>query len=397
MKLSIRQIFFNLKAYLFILGIGITFLALILINISQYADRLDALKNQHILIKKITSNNLDDSQMASITINGELSELALFAKLSNESTLLDSILSVDEEEKSLGRTLISASTTFQESALFWLESLTMSRDKMRERMLSARNLYLIEIDSMIDYQIRLINEAVAIAKITVLIISFIGLFTFFFYQWRLSQIYRDIKKAYSVDTDGTQHEVVTEEIDFIIRRLARKMPQINTNPTLLHPQSGLNNQKGLLSIFNIKRNSKAIGSIFIALFEIDQHKDMEVKFSKEDMGGIYKKLSDILSMYEQPLDILAQLDDNRFAFVMSRNSKDLALSEAEKIVASVNDSIFTTQQGTQKITLSGAIVLKIPSKTLEEALSDVGKLVEKAKELGGNRIAQLRDKADMFR
>ena len=121
----------------------------------------------------------------------------------------------------------------------------ISRNNMYERMISARNLYLVEIDSMIDYQIRLINEAVSIAKITVLIISFLGLFTFFFYQWRLNQIYRDIKKAYSVDTDGTQHEVVTEEIDFIIKRLARKMPQINTNPTLIHPQSGLNNQKGI--------------------------------------------------------------------------------------------------------------------------------------------------------
>ncbi len=250
---------------------------------------------------------------------------------------------------------------------------------------------------MIDYQIRLINEAVSVAKITVLIISFLGLFTFFFYRWRLNQIYRDIKKASSVDTDGTQHEVVTEEIDFIIKRLARKMPLVNTNPTLLHPQSGLNNQKGMLSIYNIKRNTKAMGSTFVALFEIDQHKDLEAKLSKEDMATIYKKLSDILSMYEQPLDILAHLDDNRFAFVMARNSKDLALSEAEKIVASVNDSLFSTQQGMQKITLSGAIVLKIPSKTLEEALSDVAKLVEKAKESGGNRIAQLRDKADMFR
>ena len=43
--------------------------------------------------------------MASITINGDIAELALFAKLSNESTMLDSILSSDEEEKSLGRTL----------------------------------------------------------------------------------------------------------------------------------------------------------------------------------------------------------------------------------------------------------------------------------------------------
>ena len=39
----------------------------------------------------------------------------------------------------------------------------------------------------------------------------------------------------------------------------------------------------------------------------------------------------------------------------------------------------------------------IPDLSLEEALVDVSKLVEKAKESGGNRIAQLRDKADMFR
>jgi len=77
--------------------------------------------------------------------------------------------------------------------------------------------------------------------------------------------------------------------------------------------------------------------------------------------------------------------------------KDIALSEAEKIVESVKESIFATQQGIQKITLSGGLSLKIPSKTLEESLPDVAKLVEKAKESGGNRVAQLRDKADMYR
>ncbi|MDD4855230.1 MAG: diguanylate cyclase [Sulfuricurvum sp.] len=397
MRLSIRQIFFNLKLSLFILGMGITFLTIILLTISQYSQHLDALKNQHALIKKITATNLHDSDMASITINGDISGLALFAKLTIKETLLDSILSSDEEQKSLSRTLMSTSTAFQESALFWLESMPVSRDAMYERMISARNLYLINIDNMIDYQIHLINESVGVAKITVLIITLLGLITFFFYQWRLNQIYRDIKKASSVDTDGTIHEVVTEEIDFIIKRLARKIPMVNTNPTLLNPQSGLNNQKGMLSVYTIKRNNKMAGSLFVVLFEIDQYKELEATLSKEDMGAIYKKLADILSMYEQPLDILAHLDDNRFAFIMARNSKDLALSEAEKIVESVKDSIFTTQQGVQKITLSGAIILKVPSKTLEESLPDVAKLIEKAKESGGNRIAQLRDKADMFR
>lgn len=397
MKLSIRQIFFNLKMVLFILITGIILLTVILVNISQFSDRLGALKNQHILIKKIISTDLHDSDMANITINGDIAELALYTKLSNKETLLDSIFTSTEEEKSLSQSLLSTSSGFQESALFWLEAMPVSRNAMYDRMISARNLYLIDIDSVIDYQISLINQSVFMAKIIALGIALLGLITFFFYQWRLNQIYRDIKKAYSVDTDGTQHEVVTEEIDFIIKRLARKVPLVNTNPTLLHPQSGLNNQKGMFSIFNIKRNSKAVGSLFIVLLEIDQLKELEAKLSKEDIGSIYKKLADILTMYEQPLDVIGHLDDNCFAFIMARNSKDLALSEAENIVESVKDSTFTTQQGIEKITLSGGIILKLPSKTLEESLPDVAKLVVKAKESGGNRIAQLREKADMFR
>ncbi len=396
MKLSIRQIFFNLKLSLFVLGSGIILLAMILVTISQFSERLDALKNQHILIKKITSTNLHDFDMATITINGNIAELALFTKLANKETFLNLLFTSDEKEKSLNQAMVSTSSKFQESALFWLESMPVSRSAMYDRMIFERNLYSMDIDNMIDYQISLINESVWIAKIIVLIIAVLGLMTFFFYQWRLNQIYRDIKKASSVD-EGIQHETVTEEVDFIIKRLARKMPVVNTNPTLLDPQSGLNNQKGMNTVFNLKRNTKTMGSLFIVLFEIDQYKELEAKLSKEDIGTLYKKLADIFTMYEQPLDVIAHLDDNRFAFIMARSSKDLALSEAENIVQSVKDSIFTTQQGIEKITLSGGISLKIPSKTLEESLPDVAKLVEKAKESGGNRIAQLRDKADKFR
>lgn len=397
MKLSIRQIFFNLRISLFILGIGIIFLAAVLVNITQYSQRLSALKDQHLLIKKITSTNLHDRDMATITVNGDIAKISLLTKIATSETLLNSFSSSEDDKKSLTQTLTFSSSKFQESALFWLESMPASRDTMYERMISTRNVYLVEIDSMIDYQIYLINESVLVAKYTTLSIIVLWLILFFFYQWRFNQIYSDIKKAYSVDTDGTQHEAVTEEVDFIIKRLARKIPLINTNPTLLHSQSGLNNQKGLFSVFSIKRNTKTIGSLFIVMFEIDQYKELEAKLSKDDMGSIYKKLADILSMYEQPLDIIAHLDNNRFAFVMARSSKDLALAEAEKIVDSVKESLFTTQQGIQKITLSGGIILKLPAKTLEDSLPDVASLVDKAKESGGNCIAQLRNKTDMYR
>lgn len=396
MHASIRKIFLNLKIYLIILGLGTTFLTVQLINISQFSDRLAALKNQHLLIKQITATNLNDLQMSSITINGALAELALSVKNSNKSAFLDFFRKSTKEEEALAHSILSTSSAFQESALFWSESMEKSRSAMFERMISARNLYLIDIDSMIDYQIFLINDSVMLAKMTTLIIFTLGILIFFYYQWRLNQIYRDIKSACSIDVDGTPPKMTMEEIDFLARRLARKAPNI-TNLALLNPISGINNEKGMVTSYNIKRNNKNMGSLFIAHFEIDQHDKLISALSKDDLNSLYKKIVDILSMYEQPLDVIAHLENNTFAYLMARNSKDSALSEAEKVISSVQDSLFQSDQGNFKVTLSAGLMLKAPSKTLEESLTMVAKITEKAKESGGNRVAQLRDGIDQFR
>ena len=162
-------------------------------------------------------------------------------------------------------------------------------------------------------------------------------------------------------------------------------------------QSGLNNEKGMVTIYNSKRNSKTTGTFFLTHFSIDKYNELESKLSKEEIVNTIRKLGEILSMYEQPFDIIGHLDDNSFAFLMVRPSKDVALSDAEKIISSVRDSVFPISSGILKITLSGGFMLKIPSKTLEEALNDVIKITEKAKESGGNRIAQLRETAGVFR
>lgn len=396
MKNSIRQIFFNLKTMLVLLGLGTTVLSIQLINIDDYSDRLEALKNQHVLIKKITATNLKDSDMATIAINGDLAELKLFTKFSSKSALLDPIIASKTQQESLELSLIATSNAFQEAALFWAESMQVSRDAMYQRMISARNLYLIDIDEMIDYQVQLINESISIAKITVFILFFIGLFTFLFYRWRLNQIYRDINMACSLDTNESKPDVTTEELDFIVRRLSRKMPLVNTSPNLLNHLSGLNNEKGIFTLYNAKKNLKASGTLYVVLFEIDKHDELKSRLTKDEMVGIYKKLAEILSMYEQPNDIIGHLENNSFALIMTRGSKELALADAEKVVASIHDSIFQTLQGSIKITVSAGLLLKIPSKSLEVSLEDAAKIVVKAKESGGDRVAQLRNGSDMY-
>ncbi len=397
MKLSIRQIFFNLKLALAFLGLGVTFLSIELITISEYSNRLSALKNQHLLIKKIMTTDLSDSAMATITINSDLAELQLFTKLSNQNVKLDLFIRTQGEQESLGHMLTSSSGIFQEAALFWAESMGNSRRSMYDRMETAKNLYIVDIDRMIDYQIQLIIDAVSMAKTTVLILFIFGFLVFFFYQWRLKQIYHDIKHACAIDSTGEKSEATTEELDFIVRKLSRKMPTSNTNPILLNPQSGLNNEKGMIAVYNTKRNSKIVGTLFLTLFEIDKYHELSSKLSKEELNDITRKLGEILSMYEQPFDVIGHLENNTFAFLMARSTKDTALGDAEKIISSVAESVFPISTGAIKITLSGGFLLKVPSKTLEEALGDAAKISVKAKDTGGNRIAQLRESASVFK
>lgn len=397
MKISVRKIFFNLKMALIVLTVGVSALSVQLINISQYSGHLNALKNQHFLIKKIMAANLDDLSMAAITLSGDISELALYTQLSREKAFLDFIFTSKEEQASLDKSLISASTSFQEAALFWIESMPVSREAMYQRMVSARNLYLVEIDQMMDYQIQSIHDSIVIAKITALFLLLLTIATFIVYRWRLNQIYRDINQVCSLDTDGTKLEAITDEINFIIKRLARRMPTTNTNPLLLHPLSGINSEKGMHTSYAVKRSHKKTSNHFLIIFEIDQYASLSSSLTKEEMGGIFKKLGEIIAMYEQALDIIAHLDDDRFAFLMSRNTKEGALNEVEKIISSVSDSIFATSQGAIKITLSAGFIVKIPAKSLEDSLLDAKKVTERAKNSGGNRVAQLRDQVDTFR
>ncbi len=394
---SIQKIFFNLKLSLFILLLGIAFLGVQLINITRYSDRLAALKSQHTLIESIITQDFSDASMATIVLNGHVAKLSLAVKLSTRDALLDPFLPFTQEQIAQSDRLIASSSTFQDAVLFWLESTPRGRTTMHNQMMHARDAYLIDIARMIDYQIQLINQSIEIAKITVIGLFIVGLFLFLLYRFRLNQIYRDINKACSVDIDGTKAEVSTQEIDFIVKRLARKAPITNTSQSLLHPQSGLNNEKGMLAMYNAKKATKNSYSLFIALFEIDQHINLSNSLSKEEMGALYKKIGDIISMYEQPMDVIAQLDNHNFVFVMSRNSKDTALSDAEKIVQSVYDSAFSTSKGPIKVSLSGAILLKAPASALESSILDAHKVVNKAKESGGNRVAQLREKSDNFR
>lgn len=392
MLISIRKVFFNLKTALLILGIGGLVLTAQLFHIAQYSERLGALKNQHLLIEKIIHTDLSDPKMADILINGAVSEISLSVKLSGEEALLDAFVNSNEEQASLLRSLEISSQAFQDNALLWSEALSISKDSAHIRMMSARSAFLADIDRMMDYQIHIIQESIATAKIVAIVLFITGFIVFLLYRYRLNQIYNDIDKACSIDTDGSTKLVSTQEIDFLLKRLVRKSSQSSLNPNLINPMSGLNNEKGLINAFSAKKAGKSGNTVFLSLFEIDHYTSLLNSLSKEDMGSIFKKLGEIVNMYEQPMDVIAHTDDNHLVFLMSRNSKQLALNESEKIIHTVEESSFITAQGPIKITLSAGFLLKPPAKSIDESIEEALKLIEKAKETGGNHVAQQRNR-----
>jgi GGDEF domain-containing protein len=397
MLLSIRKIFNHLKFALIVIGVGTTLLMLQLVHVTDYSHRLNELKNQHLLIEKIIRTDTTDPQMGAIVINGAAAEIDLSVKLSTEPTLFESFSTISDETTQLTLALTSAAKTFQNHSIAWASDIKgKESDQKHTQMLNSQTPYLAQIDKAIDYNIQLINEAVNTAKILAIIVFLLALVTYIRYRQRLNQIYNDIDKACSIDTNGEPKTVLTQEIDFILKRLLRRSAQPSTNSSLQNPLSGLNNQKGLLTAFNAKKSSRASNTIFLGVFEIDQYTSLINTLSKEDISNLFKKLGEIFSLYEQPLDVLSHLEDDHIVFVMSRNSKQIALEDCEKILHTVEASGFITAKGVIKITLSGGFLLKIPVKSLDEGIEDALKLIAKAKENGGNRIAQLRERADSF-
>lgn len=397
MLISIRKVFFNLRISLLLIVSGIALLGIQIFNLSQYTERLSALKNQHLLIEKIVHTDLSDPKMASILINGAVSELTLSVKLSGQEAILDTFINSNEEQASLLRSLSLSSQAFQDTALLWSEALAISKESSQERMMSARIAYLEDIGRMIDYQIHVIEESVATAKMTALLLFVTVIIVFFLFRYRLKQIYSDIDKVCSIDTDGSQKKVHTQEIDFLTKHVVRKSAQTSFNPNLIHPSSNLNNEKGLGSAFNAKKAGRSGNTVFLALFEIDQYPSLIQTFSKEDLAGIFKKLGEMITMYEQPLDVIAHMDNDQLVFLMSRSSKQNALEECEKFVHSVEESNFSTAQGIIKITLSGGFMLKPPAKSIDEAINEAQTLIEKSKENGGNRVSQVRERTLSYR
>ena len=135
----------------------------------------------------------------------------------------------------------------------------------------------------------------------------------------------------------------------------------------------------------------------VCVFEIDNFKELEKGLSKEYTQSVLKKISFIISLYEQPTDVIARTEYDQFTIILSRETKTRAFNDCEAMRKSIEETVFNTPHGgTVVFTLSGGFFMKPNNKSLEDAIMQAREILQTAKTNGKNRIAQIKDHAERF-
>ena len=160
--------------------------------------------------------------------------------------------------------------------------------------------------------------------------------------------------------------------------------------------TSINNAKGMVSSYAEKKGMKDSNFTSVTTFEIDNFSKSNRAFSQELTQAILKKVAFTISLHEQATDVIARTDYNQFTVILSRPSKEQSFKDVDIIKQSVSELKFNVpDKGTANITVSGGFVIKPNNTHLDEAIKSSKEILKFAKEHGRNRVAQVRDVANL--
>jgi len=219
------------------------------------------------------------------------------------------------------------------------------------------------------------------------------LFNAFWTSNRFKIITKDLDNLSSPDSENIS-EFATIEVETISKYINRAPKIVATkNPAYTDTETEISSYKGLMHEFNAKKSQTLGNYTALCIFSIDKLSDIEMQYPQELSSSLVKKVSFMLSLYRQRNDLIARIDHNQFAILLSRPDKTSAINDCELIRKSVEEATFKTAEGQDlSVTLSGGFVQKMSTQNLDEVITKANKVLSMSIQHGGNRIAQLRDK-----
>lgn len=372
-----------------------------LIELNQYSsyEKTKQLEEQKALVNKIYKlgrSDLDYSIINAQGLGAQLKTNLIFLTSSTADDFLSKALGLSHENKNY----IEELSLLEDAYISKADSYYQKRDENLTQRLSELTItkvtLLNHLNEMIANNLDDDYKKFSITQWIVYATLFLMLAGALFYSKKLTVIYNDIKSLFSIGSERSSELIVTKEVDAIKMRMVRK-PTLSQNPSMIDPVTGIKNYKGMVQAYSEKKGLKDNNYTAICVFEIDNFKEYEKGLSKEYTQSVLKKISFILSLYEQPTDVIARIEYDQFAVILSRDSKTKNFDDCEAMRKSIEETVFTNPQGgTVPFTLSGGLFIKPNNKSLEDAIKQAKEILQTAKTTGKNRIAQIREHAERF-
>jgi len=397
MKHSIKNIFKNLKIYLFFL-LFIAFLALTVVLEQQLSfDKIDTLNNEKTIIKKIVTSHEKDMELALIQFNAQSTELlqnveklkTLYQYNLFEKLILQNNTEYMQELNKLYAFIQKFNTTTH--TYYIQEDNSKIKEATREEQLRAFKALNEQLNKMLLKTIQYNQEKFEIIKYLAIAIFFLILVATFLYRKALVFIYEDINYLMQVNKTKVEYTIYSIEADAIALRMNRKN-QTQDNPHFIDAVTEINNYEGLLYSFSHRKSLKSSSYTSVTILEIDNFSKSNHLFTQEIVQAMLKKVAYTISLHEQPADIIARTGYNQFTVIFARATKEQAFKEVDLIRESIAELKFNIpDHGAVQITVSGGFVIKPNNTSIEEALKQANEILEYAKSIGKNKILQRRD------
>lgn len=397
MRWSIKKIFDNLSKTLFFLSALLGLLATVTFTLNSSIEKTDLLLDQKALISEAYNLGREDIQLSNIQLRGIVSSLKFDITKMREAYDFDILGNFvydhtkeymnDLEELNIKQLLyVEAADAYYEQSLENLEERLDNYD-------FAQAEYEAKLFELEEKHLMYEAEKFSALQYFIYLAFLVSLLATLWFTRRLSFVYTDLKTLYSVDLESKGRMFHTEEAEMITKRMSRK-PTATENPAFIDPVTEVNNYKGLLHGFaNRKGNNGA--SLTVCVFSLDHFKDVEKKHKKDLANQILKKIAFTFSLYEQHTDVLGRIDYDQFVLILNRATKDAALHDCEQLRKTIEETKFKAPKGEIiKVTVSGGFVVKTPNKPLDQTIAHAKEILHAAITQGGNRIAQLRDRAE---
>ncbi len=401
MKVSINKIFSNWLVFNFITLVLVVLSTLAILQDKNTFQKVHLLDEQSILIDEIYNLGREDLELSNIQFRGKstklensLKDMALYYNLDYIGNFI--LGEKPDHDKEL-EDLVSLTKNFISKTSKWYNVNTQNLASREVSFLESHTRINDYINKLLIKELKYIEAKSVLKEYLMYATLFFVLMNILWYAKRFSLIKKDLEALYSVDHDFDSSPLQIKEIESIYKRMSRK-PQTNENPANVDPITEINNLKGLSYEFANRKNAKDSNFTTVCIFEVDHFRALDKKYPKDFTQSVLKKFSFMLSLHKQNTDIIARVDYDKFAIVMSRSSQELAFKDSEKIRKSLIETVFKAPKTNQslKFTISGGFVIKPTNKTLEDSLKQAKEILQTAIKKGRNKIAQLRDHAEDF-